>query len=166
MFELGIHVYLRGFSPSSLILLLWLTCFSTFICFVSLILIRDLCCHVGCMRVTSFGLCGVSRWPRSVRWSIPTPFNHVLYLNTCLLVESGIHVYLRGFSPSSLILLWCNGCLFNPGSVWTGLFVYEAVYGCNRPVNLPGEESQMGRFRLWSGGEYWGDSLWTTGIGG
>ena len=47
-----------------------------------------------------------------------------------------------------------NVCLLNPGSVWTGLFVYEAVYSCNRPVNLPGEESQMGRFRLWSGGEY------------
>jgi hypothetical protein len=38
-----------------------------------------------------------------------------------IFVESGIHGYLRGFSPSSLVLLWCNGCLFTPGSVWTGV---------------------------------------------
>ena len=65
---------------------------------------------------------------------------------------ASIHVW---FDPGTVSPFTClNVCLLNPGSVWTGLFVFGAVYGCNRPVFLPGEESQMGRLRLWSGGEY------------
>ena len=51
------------------------------------------------------------------------------------------------FLPELVILLLCNGCLFTPGSVWTGV-VYCVKNGCNRAVFLPKGKNPKGRLRM------------------
>ena len=74
----------------------------------------------------------------------------VVYVLLDIFVESGIHGYLRGFSPSSLMLLLSKWLFIYPGFPFGPVFVHDVEYGCNRPVFLPGRESPMGRLRIWS----------------
>jgi hypothetical protein len=66
------------------------------------------------------------------------------------------------FLPELLILLCCNGCLFTPGSVWTGV---DALFYVGRdcPVFVPGGKHPKGRCgfvdRGWTTG-----AIMTTGV--